>query len=431
MDFNLIIIGGGPGGYKTATYAASKGLTVLVVEKDELGGTCLNRGCIPTKTYARLAEVIETMKDAGSYALDGVTYSFDFAKAFVRKQQVVETLRGGIATLLSASGITLVKGMAVMKDAHTVVVDGKDYSADNIIIATGSVSKSLPIPDLDKEMVCDSDWLLDTDVLPKRICIVGAGVIGMEFASILNSFGCEVTVVEFLKECLPMIDKDLAKRLRKKMEKDGIKFNMGYSVESIASLQADAVLVATGRKPNLDEDELQTLGIEYDRRGIVTDNNMQTSVTGIYAIGDVNGKALLAHAATFQGFRAVNHILQRADSIRLDIMPSAVFTDPEVATVGLTDDACKKEGITCKVHKGFYRSNGKALADEATEGLAKIVTDDEGRIIGCHILGAHAADMVQEIAALMNQDVTLAQLADIVHIHPTLGEIIQDIAINS
>ena len=280
MDFNLIIIGGGPGGYKTATYAASKGLTVLVVEKDELGGACLNRGCIPTKTYARLAEVIETMKDAESYALDGVTYSFDFAKAFARKQQVVETLRGGIATLLSASGITLVKGMAVMKDAHTVVVDGKDYSADNIIIATGSVSKSLPIPDLDKEMVCDSDWLLDTDVLPKRICIVGAGVIGMEFASILNSFDCEVTVVEFLKECLPPIDSDIAKRLRKCLEKRGVTFYMQSALKGAASgkvtferkgkvteVEADKVLLAVGRKPLTDGLGLDEVGIKYDAKG--------------------------------------------------------------------------------------------------------------------------------------------------------------------
>ena len=349
----------------------------------------------------------------------------------LRKEEVSAQLRQGVEMLMSQPHITMVKAHARITAPGTVEAGTETYSADNIIIATGSSAKMPPISDIDRPEVMTSTQLLQLKSLPKRLAVVGAGVIGMEFAAIFHRMGVEVEVYEFLKECLPMIDKNLAKRLRKKMEKDGIKFNMGYSVESIASLQADAVLVATGRKPNLDEDELQALGIEYDRRGIVTDDNMQTSVAGIYAIGDVNGKALLAHAATFQGFRAVNHILQRADSIRLDIMPSAVFTDPEVATVGLTDDACKKEGIICKVHKGFYRSNGKALADEATEGLAKIVTDDEDRIIGCHILGAHAADMVQEIAALMNHDVTLAQLADIVHIHPTLGEIIQDIAINS
>lgn len=411
---DLIIIGSGPGGYRAAQYAAQHGLEVIIFEDRQAGGTCLNEGCIPTKCL-----VHDSLKGT------------PFEQAMLRKEEVSAQLRQGVEMLMSQPHITMVKAHARITAPGTVEAGTETYSADNIIIATGSSAKMPPISDIDRPEVMTSTQLLQLKSLPKRLAVVGAGVIGMEFAAIFHRMGVEVEVYEFLKECLPMIDKDLAKRLRKKMEKDGIKFNMGYSVESIASLQADAVLVATGRKPNLDEDELQALGIEYDRRGIVTDDNMQTSVAGIYAIGDVNGKALLAHAATFQGFRAVNHILQRADSIRLDIMPSAVFTDPEVATVGLTDDACKKEGIICKVHKGFYRSNGKALADEATEGLAKIVTDDEGRIIGCHILGAHAADMVQEIAALMNHDVTLAQLADIVHIHPTLGEIIQDIAINN
>ncbi|MFW5552357.1 MAG: dihydrolipoyl dehydrogenase family protein, partial [Prevotella pectinovora] len=347
------------------------------------------------------------------------------------------TLRGGIATLLSVPGITLVKGMAVMKDAHTVVVDGKDYSADNIIIATGSVSKSLPIPDLDKEMVCDSDWLLDTDVLPKRICIVGAGVIGMEFASILNSFGCEVTVVEFLKECLPPIDSDIAKRLRKCLEKRGVTFYMQSALKGAASgkvtferkgkvteVEADKVLLAVGRKPLTDGLGLDEMGIKYDAKGIAVDDNMLTSVENVYAIGDVNGRQMLAHAAEMQGKRAVNAIVGCGDDIRFDVMPAAVFTLPEAASVGKTEDALKAEGADYRSIKHYYRANGKAVAMNETEGMLKLLTDAGGKVVGCHVYGAHAADLVQEVSALMCQNITVEKLDDITHIHPTLSEII-------
>ena len=410
---DLIIIGSGPGGYRAAQYAAKNGLEVIIFEDRQAGGTCLNEGCIPTKCL-----VHDSLQGTG------------FEAAMQRKDEVSAQLRQSVEALMAQPHITLVKAHARLAGGKQVEADGETYEAQNIIIATGSSAKLPPIGDIDRPEVMTSTELLQLKALPHRLAIVGAGVIGMEFASIFNRMGVEVEVYEFLKECLPMIDKDLAKRLRKKMEKDGIKFNMGYSVQAIADLNADAVLVATGRKPNYDEEELTQVGIEFDRRGIITDNNMLTTADGIYAIGDVNGKTLLAHAATYQGMRAVNHILKRHDHIRFDIMPSAVFTLPEVASVGITEDACKTNGITYKTHKGFYRANGKALAEEVTDGLAKIITGDGGRIIGCHILGAHAADMVQEVAALMNKDVTLSELADMIHIHPTLSEIVQDIAIN-
>lgn len=437
MDFNVIIIGGGPGGYKTATYAASKGLSVMVAERAELGGTCLNRGCIPTKTYARFAEVVETLKNAEAYALDGVSFSFSFAKAFARKEQVVETLRNGISTLLSAPGITLVKGTARLKDAHAVVIDGKEYTADNIIIATGSVSKTLPIEGLDGGMVCDSDWLLSTDVLPRRVCIVGAGVIGMEFASILNSFGCEVCVVEFLKECLPTLDSDIAKRLRKCLEKRGVEFYMQSALKGAADgkvlferkgktveLEADKVVLAVGRKPLTEGLGLEAAGIEYGAKGIAVDDNMRTNVDSVFAIGDVNGRQMLAHAAEMQGKRAVNAIVGCGDGIRFDVMPAAVFTLPEAASVGKTEDSLKAEGIDYRCIKHYYRANGKAVAMNETEGMLKLVTDAGGKVLGCHVYGAHAADLVQEVSALMCQDITVEKLEDITHIHPTLSEII-------
>ena len=268
----------------------------------------------------------------------------------------------------------------------------------------------------------------------------------MEFASIFASFGSEVTVVEFLKECLPALDSDIARRLRKQLEKRGVKFHLQSSVEIIEgrqvtferkgmveTLEADVILVATGRAANVEELHLDAAGVRTGKNGIIVnpdtfETTHDPSDVHIYAIGDVNGRQMLAHAATYQGIRAVNHILGKKDHIRFDIMPAAVFTSPEAAGVGPTEDQLKAEGRGYSVHKGYYRSNGKALAMNATEGIVKLLTDNEENIIGCHILGAHASDMVQEIAALMNRNTTLPQLREIVHIHPTLSEILTDIA---
>lgn len=436
-SFDIIIIGGGPGGYKTATYAASKGLTVLVVEKAELGGTCLNCGCIPTKTYARNAEIIQTLKEADVYGLDELSFSFNFKTAYERKNNVIDALRNGISTLLSAPGITVVKGEAVLKSASSVSVNGEEYSAKNIIIATGSESKTLPIAGLDADMICDSTWLLSTDTLPKRICIVGAGVIGMEFASILNSFGCEVSVVEFLKECLPALDGDIAKRLRKCLEKRGVAFYMQSGLKSAAKgkvvfekkgketeLETEKVLLAVGRKPNVEGLGLDEVGIAYDKKGITVTDMMQTSVPGVYAIGDVNGRQMLAHAAEMQGKRAVNSILGLQDDIRFEIMPAAIFTNPEAACVGKTEELLKAEGVEYICQKHYYRANGKALAMNETEGMLKLLAGKNDLIIGCHVYGAHAADLVQEVSVLMCRNTTLQQLHDMTHIHPTLSEII-------
>ena len=447
---DLIIIGSGPGGYRAAEYAAKNGLQVVIVESAFAGGTCLNCGCIPTKAFCHDAELAELGR------------TVDFAQVVERKQQIVEQLRSGVETLMQQPGITFVHGHGHFKDANTVEVvstvypEGggepetlvQEFQADNIIIATGSRTKILPIPGITGPNCITSTELLDIKQVPKRLCIIGAGVIGMEFASVFASFGSEVTVVEYLKECLPAMDSDIAKRLRKQLEKRGVKFYLGAGVKQVdgqlvtferkgkeESIEADVILVATGRTPNIENLNLDRASIEYDRLGIkvnpdtfeVLTPNTQHPAPRIFAIGDVNGRQLLAHAATMQGIRVVNTILGRKDAIRLDVMPAAVFTNPEAASVGPTEDQLKDEGREYTCHKGYYRSNGKALAIDATEGIVKLFTDASDRIIGCHILGAHAADLVQEIAALMNRDTTLAQLRDIVHIHPTLSEILQDI----
>ena len=407
---DLIIIGAGPGGYRAAEYAARQGLHVVIIEQDEVGGTCLNRGCIPTKTYV---------------------HATSFADAVDRQQQVVSLLRSGVEQILSAPGITLVRGRASFLDAQTVEVCSdaiaatETITAPHIIIATGSSAKLLPLPDIGDPRLVTSTELLQRTTLPQRLAIIGAGVIGMEFASVFNRFGSEVMVIEYLKECLPMVDSDIAKRLRKHLEKRGIKFQMKTAVQSLKEIDADVILMATGRQPNVGDD-FQKAGFEYDgRKGITVNDNFETTVKGIYAIGDVNGRQMLAHAAEMQAVRAVNHIIGKKDGIRFDIMPAAIFTEPEAACVGPSEDQLKADGRAYVCKKAFWRANGKAQAMNETEGMLKLFADQDDRIIGCHAYGAHAADLIQECSALMCKDTTLSELRDMIHIHPTLSEILK------
>lgn len=441
MKTDLIIIGSGPGGYNTACDAAKNGLSTIIFEDKQAGGTCLNCGCIPTKTLCHEADMIEAVA-----TMTGQRPEVDFTKAMNRKEQVTAQLREGVETLMKSPRITFIKEYASFKDAHTIIAGGEEYTADNIIIATGSESKLPPIEGINEQGVVTSTELLNLDKMPKHLCIIGAGVIGMEFASVFKSFGSDVTVIEFLKECLPAIDSDIAKRMRKAMERRGIEFFMQSAVKSIRKqddklivcfdkknkpqeVEADIVLVATGRKPNIEGLGLENTGINFDNKGIKVDDNMMTNVEGVYAIGDVNGRAMLAHAATAQGMRAVNHICGKNDNIRMNIMPAAVFTNPEVAGVGLTSDQCDANSIEYNTRKGFYRSNGKALAMDESEGMLKLLTDNNNKIIGCHAYGAHAADIIQEATAIMNFDGTIDNLRDIIHTHPTLEEILHDAAL--
>ncbi len=413
-NVDLIIIGAGPGGYRAAEYAAKQGLKVTIFENDNVGGTCLNVGCIPTKTYVHSA-------------------SFDEARE--RMATVVTQLRSGVEGILSHPNITLIREKAAFGKTP-LLLEGLQGGVP-IIIATGSETKYIPVKGLDDPRVVDSTGLLNLSTLPKRLCIIGAGVIGMEFASVFNRFGSEVTVIEYLKECLPVLDSDIAKRLRKLLEKRGITFKMKTAVENIADIDADVILMATGRKPRTEGLNLEAAGITLAPNGAIpVDDNFQVatvtdgSPSGLYAIGDVNGRQMLAHAAEMQAMRAVNHILGKQDGIRFDIMPAAIFTEPEAACVGPTEDQLKQNGTAYECRKAFWRANGKALAMGETEGMLKLfVTPSSegqggGSILGCHAYGAHAADMVQEVSALMCRDTTIAQLRDMVHIHPTLNEIV-------
>ena len=427
---DVIIIGAGPGGYRAAGHAAASGLQVVIIEGADVGGTCLNEGCIPTKTFAHTAELMQVLKESEQLGLRRLHYDFDFRQVVARKDEVLAQLRSGIKALLSHPN------------------------------TTGSVAKTLHLKEPVSRPILDSSDLLRLDHLPKSLCIIGAGVIGMEFASIFSAFGTQVTVIEYLKECLPALDSDIAKRLRKTLEKRGVTFCMQCGVTAITNegvtfqnkkgkeetIQADEVLMAVGRAPRV-SDDFQLAGFDYyARTGIKVDDHMQTTVPGIYAIGDVNGRQMLAHAAEAQAKVAVRHILHSRNAetdsplftpfpseARLPVafysslspIPAAIFTYPEAAGVGLTEDQLKAEGTAYECRKAFHRANGKALTMNETEGMLKLLSEPgAGRIIGGHAFGTHAADMIQEVSVLMCRKTTIAQLRDMIHIHPTLSEIV-------
>ncbi|MBE6240629.1 MAG: dihydrolipoyl dehydrogenase [Bacteroidales bacterium] len=488
----IVIIGAGPGGYETALLAAKRGVEVVLIEAGHVGGTCLNEGCIPTKSFCKNAEVIDSLREAETFGITGLSYDFDFKAVTARKNAVVEQLRGGVEGLLGHKLITLVRGKASFKDAHTVVVtrtsttvipseaegrveESTEYTADYIIIATGSVSASLPIPGADLPGILTSKEILDLEDVPKRLCVIGGGVIGLEFASVFRSFGSEVTVLEYFKDILPRFDSDLSKRLKQSLGKRGIEICTQAQVTGITTVipseaegssvipseaegrveespcyrvtyirkgkeetvEADKVLMAVGRKANVGSLNLADAGIEFTPRGIVAnDRTMQTNVPHIYAIGDVNGKMMLAHAATFQGIVALDHIMGIENEIDLSVMPAAVFTSPEAASVGMTEDECKEAGIPVKCLKSFFRANGKAVTMGETDGFCKLIVAAEpkegcvspfapGRILGCHLYGPHASDIVQEACALISRNATLKQFESIIHTHPTLTEVLQ------
>lgn len=461
----IIIIGAGPGGYETALLAAKRGVEVVLIESAHVGGTCLNEGCIPTKTFCKNAEVLDSLREGETFGLTDLTYGFDFSKVIDRKNAVVEQLRGGVEGLLNNKLITLVRGKASFKDAHTVTVTpgatpvtiekSVEYSADHIIIATGSVSSSLPIPGADLPGILTSREILDIEKVPSSLCVIGGGVIGLEFASIFRSFGCEVTVLEYCKDILPRFDTDLAKRLKQSLSKRGISIETQAQVTSITECDADAytvsytrkgkeetvtaekVLMAVGRRANVASLNLDDIGLEYTPRGIVTDERtMQTNIPHIYAVGDINGRMMLAHAATFQGIVALDHIMGVENQIDLSVMPAAVFTSPEAASVGLTEDECKERGIPVKCLKSFFRANGKAVTMGETDGFCKVVVAAEpkegaqspyqpGRVLGGHLYGPHSSDIVQEACAMISRKATLEEFQSVIHTHPTLTEVLQ------
>lgn len=446
----IIIIGAGPGGYETALEAAKRGHEVILFNGDRLGGTCLNEGCIPTKCLCRNAEVISTFKEADKFGIDDFTFTLDYNKVVERKREIVDTLRSGVDAMLKAAKVNVVNAMASFKDANTVTADGNDYTADKIIIATGSVSKSLPIEGNGLCCVKDSSQLLDIEYIPESLTIIGGGVIGMEFANIFASFGSKVTVIEYMKQILPPFDADIAKRLKQTLSKKGINIITGAAAKRIEqnedyeitvtyevkgkeeTVVSTDLLMAVGRAPRVTGLNLEAAGVEFSNRGIPVNDNMQTNVEHIYAIGDINARMMLAHVASFQGQRALNHIDGKIDNIRFDIVPSAVFVVPECGMVGMTEAQCKERGIEVRKGTSFFRANGKSLALGEPDGICKLLfRKDDGRLIGAHIMGVEAADLAQQCADMMNANVTLDGMEDIIFGHPTVSEVILSAAHNA
>lgn len=440
---DIIIIGAGPGGYETAVAAAKGGKTVTLFNGDRLGGTCLNEGCIPTKCLCRNAEVVGTLREADTFGIDDFTFTLDYTQVVARKDTVVGQLRDGIAMLLKSAKVNVVNAMASFKDAHTVVADGVEYTADDIIIATGSDSRSLPIEGHDLDCVKDSTAMLSMDYIPESLTIIGGGVIGLEFASIFASFGSKVTVIEFMKQILPPFDSDIAKRLKQSLSKRGIKIITSAAAKKIEraddgiitvtyeskgkeeSVSSSDLLMAVGRAPRVAGLNLEAAGVEYSPKGIPVDDAMRTNVDHIYAIGDVNARMMLAHVATFQGFRALNTIAGREDDIRFDIVPSAVFTVPECGMVGMTEEQCKAQGVEIMVGQSFFRANGKALTMAEPDGICKLIfRKEDGLLIGAHIMGVEAADLAQQCADMMNSGATRHSMEQIIFSHPSVSEVI-------
>ena len=453
----IIIIGAGPGGYETALLAAKRGVETVIIESGPVGGTCLNEGCIPTKAFCKNAEYIDQLHESEAYGVGKIDFTLDFQSVIERKNTVVEQLKSGVESLLSHKLINLVRGRAFFKDQHTVTVisdsGSEDFTADYIIIATGSVSASLPVPGVDLPGILTSREILDIDHIPQRLCVIGGGVIGLEFASIFRSFGSEVNVIEYCKDILPRFDSDLAKRLKQSLGKRGIEISTQSQVLSIAlngneyevtfsrkgkeeRVVADKVLMAVGRRAALNSLNFTEVGIETHARGVKVNDFMQTNIPHIYAIGDINGLMMLAHAATFQGIVALDHIMGIQNEIDLNVMPAAVFTSPEAASVGMTEDECKEKGIAVKCLKSFFRANGKAVTMGETDGFCKVVVASqakegdmqlfpEGQILGCHLYGPHSSDIIQEACAMISRKATLSEFQDIIHTHPTLTEVLQ------
>ena len=451
MMFDLAVIGGGPGGYVAAIKAAQLGAKVLLAEKAELGGVCLNRGCIPTKTLLASAAKWQELQHLEAYGLRAENIAFDFAAVQRRKNEVVGQMRGGVEQLLKKNGVEIVCGSACLMGPQSLRVsfaDGgdADYQAKSIILASGSQPMRLPIPGGDLPGVLDSTALLSLEAPPQRLAVIGGGAVGIEFAAIFRAFGSEVTVLEMLPNILPNIDDDLVKRMGLVMRKAGIKLLSGTRLEEIRAVDgalelnaanakgavgitADIVLVAAGRRPVLDGLGLDAAGVVYGKGGVAVDPRLATNVPTIYAIGDLTGRQMLAHAASAAALVAVENALGGDKTFSFDVVPACVFTTPEIASVGLTEQAAREQGLEVKTSRFNFAGNGKAIAQGETDGLVKIIADAaSGKLLGMHIMGAHASDLIMEGALAMQNGLSAAEIASTIHPHPSLSETVLEAA---
>jgi len=446
-EYDITILGGGPGGYVAAIKAAQAGKSVALIEKEAIGGVCLNWGCIPTKALLKSAKVYENFKNAKSYGfkVDMDNVEIDFKKIMQRKNKAVKKLTSGVGYLLKKNKVDVYEGEGVAKDAHTVEVNDQTLKTAKLIIATGASPVVPPIDGLkeglEKGYVLTSKGLLDIDKIPEKLAIVGGGVIGVEFAAIFNALGSKVTILEREDDILFEVDQDIKDQFKKKLKKDKIKVLTGATLKSVGessltyeedgedkTLDADRVLLSVGMKPNTKG--LEALDLEMENGGIKTDNLLRTNIDDVYAIGDCNGKYLLAHVASKEGLVAVTDILgEKQQPMNYDHMPSGIYTFPEIAQVGLTEEKAKARGIDYKTSTFPITANGKALAEGQNIGMVKMIASKPyNEIIGVHILAEGATELISESVLGMALEATAADFAHAVHPHPTLSEMVHETA---
>lgn len=449
FDADVIVIGAGPGGYVAAIRAAQLGAKVTVIEREYLGGTCLNWGCIPSKAMIASVDAYQHVKHAGDFGVivEGEV-KMDFAKMSARRDKIVQTLRGGVGMLFKKNKITHVEGHATLKDPHTVEVekDGKKTSlrAKSIILAMGSRIIVPPIPGLKggrEDGIWTSDDAVTAPFIPKKMLVIGGGVIGVEFSYVFNGLGTEVTVVEMMPRVLPMMDEDLGTELGKLLTRQGVKLKTGSAVEKLEKVKdgwkvfvksggqveehvVDVVLVAVGRRAFTDNMNLEANGVKLQRGSVEVDDTLRTSVPHIYAIGDTTGRIQLAHIASYEGTVAAQNAVQGTNrKIDEKAVPNCIYTVPEVASVGLTEGEAKERGYDVKVGKFAFRPLGKAMAAGTPDGFVKVVAESKyGEVLGVHMIGAHVTDLIAQAVVAIKLEATLDVMVDTIHAHPTMTE---------
>lgn len=451
---DLLVIGGGPGGYVAALYAVKKGLNTVLVEREKLGGTCLNVGCIPTKALVKSSEVYKDTLLGEEFGFEIENIKVNMNKVIDRKDKIRENLVSGIDYLLSKNNVRVIKGDASFLDDKIIVAKrGKDeykIEAKNIIVATGSKISKINIKGIDLPFVLNSKSALDNKNLPESITIIGGGVIGMEFAFIYSNFGVKVNVVEYMDRLLTMVDDDISEEIKNIAKLNGINIYTSSKVTKIEEsengdaivffenegkekyLISENVLVAIGREPNMDGLNIEKAGIELNERGkgIKVDNTLKTNVPGIYAVGDVNNKMQLAHVASHQGIIAVDNILSEDKEMKYDCVPNVIFTAPEIASVGLTERECIEKKINIKVSKFPFSANGKALTMGESRGFIKIIKDmDNNKIVGASLIGADASSLISTLTVIIKNNIKDKDIADTIFAHPTTGEVIHEAAL--
>ncbi len=442
MKYDVAIIGGGPGGYTAANKASAAGLKTVLFEKNKLGGTCLNRGCIPMKSLIASAGLYKRIREAGIYGIHCDSAAFSYEEILKRKNEVTDTLREGIQKSLQKNKVEIVYGEAKLADAHHISCEGNEYEADHIILATGSVVAKPPIEGI--ESCITSDEILEGDhPLPESLIIIGGGVIGVEIADALSDLGCRITVIEMFDHLLPNLDKELGQRLAmffkkkeinvicsaqvRRISSDGVMKQVAYTDKKgqEQTVSAKEVLIATGRRANVSL--LEDAGLQISR-GIVADENGRTNIPSIYVIGDArSGNIQLAHVAEAQGENVIDHILGREPSHDLSVIPSGIYTEPEIAAVGISEQQAKDAGISYATRKYLTGANGKSMIENSESGFAKVIVDENETIIGGQLVCMHATELIAELAIAVQKKMTLKQFAEVVHPHPTISEMLWDV----